>query len=84
MVKKIGLSLLFAGSGAMASPFPSNHHCKTEHLWGLIPYEVCKFKKSDPPVAAPEIDPASASAGLTLMVGGLAVLRSRREKNSKA
>jgi hypothetical protein len=30
------------------------------------------------PVAAPEIDPASVVAGLTLLGGGLAVLRGRR------
>jgi len=29
-------------------------------------------------VRAPEIDPSSAIAGLTLLTGGLAVLRSRR------
>jgi LPXTG-motif cell wall-anchored protein len=29
---------------------------------------------------APEIDPAGAMAGLTLLVGGLAVLRGRRSK----
>ena len=29
---------------------------------------------------APEIDPAGAIAGLTLLAGGLAVLRSRRTK----
>jgi hypothetical protein len=32
------------------------------------------------PVKAPEIDPASAMGGLTLLVGGLAVLRGRRQK----
>lgn len=31
-------------------------------------------------VAAPELDPASAVAGLTLLGGGLAVLRGRRKK----
>lgn len=30
------------------------------------------------PIAAPEIDPASALSGLTLLAGGLAVIRSRR------
>jgi hypothetical protein len=34
-------------------------------------------------VPAPEIDPSSAMAGLTLMLGGLAVMRGRRVKNSK-
>ena len=31
-------------------------------------------------VAAPEIDPASAMSALTLLVGGLAVIRGRRTK----
>lgn len=30
------------------------------------------------PVAAPEFDPASAAAALTLLAGGLLVLRGRR------
>jgi len=34
------------------------------------------------PVLAPEIDPASAMAGLTLLAGGLAVLRGRRGRKS--
>jgi hypothetical protein len=34
-------------------------------------------------VRAPEIDPASALAGLTLLAGGLAVLRGRRSRNPK-
>jgi hypothetical protein len=32
------------------------------------------------PVKAPEIDPAAAMSGLTLLAGGLAVLRGRRQK----
>jgi LPXTG-motif cell wall-anchored protein len=37
------------------------------------------------PTATPEIDPASAVAGLTLVVGGLIVLRGRRRsKDSNA
>jgi hypothetical protein len=32
------------------------------------------------PVAAPEIDPASLVAGVTLLCGGLAMLRGRRQK----
>jgi hypothetical protein len=34
----------------------------------------------DPPASAPEIDPASAAAGLTLLLGGLAVLRGSRQR----
>jgi|HubBroStandDraft_4_1064222.scaffolds.fasta_scaffold41186_2 hypothetical protein len=32
------------------------------------------------PVAAPEIDPAAAGSALTLLAGGLAVVRGRRRK----
>ena len=32
------------------------------------------------PVGAPEIDPASAISGVTLLLGGLAVLRGRRAR----
>jgi len=37
---------------------------------------------SGQPVQAPEIDPASAMTGLTLLAGGLTVLRGRRRKSS--
>ena len=33
-----------------------------------------------PPTAAPEIDPASAGAALTLLAGGLIVLRGRKRE----
>lgn len=36
--------------------------------------------KGRPAMAAPEIDPASAMSGLTLLLGGLAVLRGRSSK----
>jgi LPXTG-motif cell wall-anchored protein len=32
------------------------------------------------PTAAPEIDPTSAASGLVLLVGGLLVLRGRKQK----
>jgi len=32
------------------------------------------------PTSAPEIDPASAVSGLSLLIGGLAVIRGRRRK----
>ncbi len=34
--------------------------------------------------AAPEIDPASAAGGLALLVGGLVVLRGRKQQNASA
>jgi len=50
------------------------------NLLGLI--TICP-PSNPPPVQAPEIDPASAMAGLTMLAGGLAVLRGRRRINSK-
>lgn len=39
------------------------------------------FYQDPPPAAAPEIDPAMATSALTLLAGGLAVLRGRRRKD---
>jgi len=36
------------------------------------------FKDPRPAVSAPEIDPASALSGVTMLLGGLAVMRGRR------
>jgi len=47
---------------------------------GIFEFEVCTNTPSPNPVRAPEIDAASAVAGLSLMIGGLAVLRGRRSK----
>ena len=52
--------------------------------------EPCKWSARDKdhgdcrsvPIRAPEINPGSAVAGITLLVGGLAVLRARRSKKS--
>jgi hypothetical protein len=41
------------------------------------------YNPPKPPYAAPEIDPASAGSALTLLLGGLAVLRSRRNARGK-
>jgi hypothetical protein len=38
---------------------------------------------TDPPAAAPEIDPAGAMSAFTLLAGGLAVLRSRRSTRTR-
>ncbi len=41
-----------------------------------------EFLVVSPPVQAPEIDPASAASGLTLLLGGLAVAGGRRAKQA--
>jgi type 1 fimbria pilin len=87
MVKKIGLAILLATVATVASATPPGVTCKTEYFWGFIRHESCTVDPSHThkhPVAAPEIDAASAVAGLTFMVGGLAMLRGRRSKIAKA
>jgi hypothetical protein len=65
--------LLLATSGvAMAS----QDHYRGDRDFGFH----WKEHKAASVVAAPEIDPASIVAGLTLLCGGLAVLRGRRSK----
>jgi len=80
MIRKIALGILLA-SMATAASAKQGENCKIEWLFGFIPIEHCV--KSGPPtkVAAPEIDSSSAIAGLTLMLGGLAILSGRRKKN---
>ena len=81
MMKKLGLVVLLATMSTIAAA-GSHETCITKYRFGIFPYEVCK--RTPYPVAAPEIDPASALAGLTLLVGGIAVLRGRRFNNTKA
>jgi hypothetical protein len=87
MVRKFALAILLTTIAGVASAHPHGDTCKTEHFWGFIPFEVCTIDpshKHKQVVAAPEIDAASAVAGLTFMVGGLAMLRGRRSKIAKA
>jgi hypothetical protein len=85
MVRKLSLAILLATVAGIASATPPGVSCTTEYFLGLFPYEVCTFDPSHKHVvSAPEIDAASAVAGLTLMVGSLAVLRGRRSKVAKA
>jgi hypothetical protein len=68
MLKFIGLVALSLCAGSVALAHDSKDHDWTPSWW------------HQSPVAAPEIDPASALSGLTLLVGGLAVVRGRRGK----
>jgi hypothetical protein len=73
--------MLLMGLAGIAS---AGESCKVEYLFGWIPMEVCSpaLGGRTPPQAAPEIDGGSAIAALTLALGGLAVLRSRRFKKA--
>jgi hypothetical protein len=53
---------------------------KCYNIWFIT---FCPPSSHPSPVKAPEIDPASALAGLTMLAGGLAVLRGRRRVTSK-
>ena len=79
MVRKIALGILLA-SIATAASASQGENCKIEWLFGFIPIEHC-VKSPPTPVRAPEVDASSAIAGLTLMLGGLAILSGRRKKN---
>jgi hypothetical protein len=82
MVKNICLAVvLMTMAGVAFADEDGEHSNKCFHiLW----FDVCPpSDKHVPPVTAPEIDPSSAVAGLTLMMGGLAVLRGRRSKITK-
>lgn len=79
MLKKIGLTVLLATLAGAASANDSS--CKPEQFWWFT-IDICTpVDHHTSPASAPEIDPASAMSALTLVLGGLAVIRSRR-KNS--
>lgn len=85
MVKQFALAILLATVAGVASATPAGVSCTTEYFWGIFPYEVCTIdSQRKNVVAAPEISAASAAGGLTLLIGGLAVLRGRRSKLAKA
>jgi hypothetical protein len=77
MVRKIAAALALVTLAGVASASESND-CR-EILW----FTFCHSGRSDTTVKAPEMDPASAMAGLTLLAGGLAVLRGRRGRKSQ-
>jgi hypothetical protein len=84
MVRKLALAIVLTTAAGVASATAPGVTCTTHYFFGIFPYEVCTATPPSNPVRAPEIDAASAVAGLTLMIGGLAVLRGRRSKFSVA
>lgn len=84
MIKKIAAVMALAAIANVAS---ARETCEIKKLFGIIPIEVCSVgggSGGGAPAVAPEIDAASAVAGLTLALGGLAVLRGRRSKGTLA
>ena len=77
MIRKISLALVLMTMAGAASAGGSTDSCY-QILW----FNFCPTT-SQSVVKAPEIDPASAMAGFTMLAGGLAVLRGRRKIKSK-
>ena len=80
MLRNIGLTLALITMAGVASARDSGSNKCFHILW----LDFCGTSEKHEPVKAPEIDPSSAIAGLTLMMGGLAVLRGRRSKMTRA
>jgi hypothetical protein len=80
VVRKISLALMLMTMAGVASASGGSSEQCYKFPW-LPP--ICFPVYSPSPVKAPEIDPASAMVGLTMLAGGLAVLRGRRRINSK-
>jgi hypothetical protein len=79
VLRNIGLALALTIMAGIASARDSDSDKCFHVLW----FEFCAPSEKHEPLKAPEIDPSSAIAGLTLMMGGLAVLRGRRSKLTK-
>ena len=80
MFRKISLALVLMAMAGVASASASRTSDQCFHiLW----FTFCPETDHPSPAKAPEIDPASAMAGLTMLAGGLAVLRGRRRINPK-
>ena len=79
VIRKISLALVLMTLAGAASASPTRDS-KCINFWFIT---ICGPSGNPNPVKAPEIDPASAMAGLTMLAGGLAVLRGRRRVISK-
>jgi hypothetical protein len=75
VVRKISLALMLMAMAGVASASSGG---QSGGCFQILWIKICP-KPTNPPFQAPEIDPASAMAGLTMLAGGLAVLRGRRK-----
>ncbi len=80
MVRKISLALMLMTMAGVAS---ASNGGNSQQCYQILWFDFCFPSASPSPVQAPEIDPASAMAGLTMLAGGLAVLRGRRFKSKE-
>ena len=79
VIRKISLVLALMTMASVASGKDSDSNKCVHILW----FDFCPPSEKHEPVRAPETDPSSAIAGLTLMMGSLAILRGRRRKIMK-
>jgi hypothetical protein len=91
MIKAFSLAILLVAVANVASAGQDNGN----GFINTVITDVCKdypnivfckdvdSKWPAPAVTAPEIDAASAMAGMTILLAGLAVVRGRRAKKSK-
>jgi len=84
MMRKLTLAiavLAMAGVGSVQAAYSSHGpHGQIGHANSHCDQNKDKGKNKGAPTSAPEIDPASAISALTLLAGGLAVIRGRRRK----
>ncbi len=82
--RKISLALVLMAMAGVASASASASASRTsDQCFHILWFTFCPETDHPSPAKAPEIDPASAMAGLTMLAGGLAVLRGRRRINPK-
>jgi hypothetical protein len=79
VVRKISLAVLLMAMAGIASASSGGSNQCFQIMW----FSWCVPTNQPAPLKAPEIDPASAMAGLTMLAGGLAVLRGRRKVKAK-
>jgi hypothetical protein len=78
--RAVSLAIVMLGATGVAFADQDDHHWERDHDH----YKGHGWSdQRNAPVQAPEIDPSSIVAALTLLGGGLVVLRSRGTKNSK-
>jgi hypothetical protein len=87
MIKALGLAIFLAAAANVASAGQGNINTIITDVCNYYPKldakldstALCKGKV----ISAPEIDAASAMAGMTILLAALAVVRGRRAKKSK-
>ena len=79
--RAVSLAILMLGATGVALAGQDDHHWERDH--DHYRGHGWSDQRNAPVLQAPEIDPSSIVAALTLLGGGLAVLRSRGSKNSK-